>query len=249
MYHVTGPAFSHLEDLTTWYWAIPYITALIIMRNLSRRANRTYMLYVAIAMIGFSFILFLILDYSWISYIIVDTLMLGAFGVYDLFWWSILGEMLDLSENPAKILGIGLSANVIGIIFGGLVGDRIVLLTGVGQNPTLLALGVVCITLVILPPLHKRLTLVLEDHIYLTTYIKLEIEQKALEPFSINEEFMLTEREGEIAALLIRGLTYKMIGQELFVSENTVKTHVKNIYSKTGVQNRAELINLFIEKY
>ena len=57
----------------------------------------------------------------------------------------------------------------------------------------------------------------------------------------------LTEREGEIAALLIRGKTYKMISAELHVSENTIKTHVKNIYSKAGVQSRTELMNLLLD--
>lgn len=58
---------------------------------------------------------------------------------------------------------------------------------------------------------------------------------------------MLTRREREIAALLIKGKTYRTIANELHVSENTVKTHVKNIYSKTGVNNRAELINLLLD--
>jgi len=74
-------------------------------------------------MIGLSFIAFMILDRSALSYIVVNTLMLGACGVCDLFWWSILGEMLDLSANPAKIFGIGLSANVVvGVLIGGLIG-------------------------------------------------------------------------------------------------------------------------------
>ena len=38
-----------------------------------------------------------------------------------------------------------------------------------------------------------------------------------------------------------------LIAGELHVSENTVKTHVKNIYSKAGVQNRTELMGLFLE--
>ena len=37
-----------------------------------------------------------------------------------------------------------------------------------------------------------------------------------------------------------------MIAGELHVSENTVKTHVKNIYSKAGVQNRTELMALLL---
>ena len=91
MYQVINPAFEHHEWLASWYWAVPYIMALYIMKNLPRKTNRTYILYVAIAMIGLAFLAFMSLDRSVVSYLIVDTLMLGACGVYDLFWWSILG--------------------------------------------------------------------------------------------------------------------------------------------------------------
>ena len=94
-----------------------------IMRNLPRKTNRTYILYVAIAMIGLSFIGFMTLDHTAAGYLVVNTLMLGACGVYDLFWWSILGEMLDFHGNPAIILGAGLSANVLGVLLGGIIGN------------------------------------------------------------------------------------------------------------------------------
>lgn len=116
MYQVVNPAFAHLEWLTSWYWALPYIAALFIMRNLPRRINRAYILYVAIAMIGLSFIGFMVLGCGTVSYLTINTLMLGAFGVYDLFWWSILAEMLELYKNPSKIFGIGLSTNVFGVL-------------------------------------------------------------------------------------------------------------------------------------
>ena len=247
MYQVQGPAFAHLEWLTSWYWTVPYIAALFIMRNLSRKINRAYILYVAIAMIGLSFIAFLALGRSWTDYLVVNTLMLGACGVYDLFWWSILGEMLELDKNPAKIMGVGLSANVLGVLLGGLIGNRIA--SGQSHNPTLLALGVVCVTLIMLPPLHTRLTTLLKNHAYLTTITEMPAQEQTrlICEFSITEK--LTEREGEIAALLIKGKTYRMIAGELHVSENTVKTHVKNIYSKAGVQSRTELMNLLLDTH
>lgn len=243
MYQVQGPAFSHLKWLTSWYWAVPYIAALLIMRNLPGKINRTYLLSAAIAMIGFSFIAFMILDRTWISYLVINTLMLGACGVYDLFWWSILGDMLDLSTNPVKIMGIGLSSNVLGVLLGGVLGRAVTTSDGYNQNPTLLALGVVCITLVLLPPLHNRLSALLTNHIFLNTISAMPVKEqtKLLRDFSVTEK--LTERENEITAQLLTGKTYRKIAEELYVSENTVKTHVKNIYSKSGVKSRTELMN------
>lgn len=247
MYQVQGPAYSHLEWLTTWYWAIPYIIALFVMKNLSRRTNRAYILYVAIAMMGFSFILFLMLDRSWASYLVVNSLMLGACGIYDLFWWSILGEMLDFHNNPAKVLGIGISANVLGVLSGGLIGNVIRSVNAPGQQTTLLALGVVCITLMLLPPLHKHLTALLKDHAYLTVLSEIPTQEQNQLILNLNITEKFTEREGQITTLLIQGKTYRVIAEELHVSENTIKTHVKNIYSKSGVQNRTELMNLILE--
>lgn len=247
MYQVQGPAFAHLTWLTSWYWAVPYIAALIVVRNLPRSANRTYLLYVAIAMIGFSFIAFMLLDRSAASYLVVDTLMLAACGIYDLFWWSILGETLDLGENPARIYGIGLSANLLGVLLGGLIGSTLAAGKGNSFDATLLALGVVCITLVMLPPLHGRLTGLLKDHAYLTMIQDMPPQEKSrlLEDLAVCEK--LTGRECEIASLLLAGKTYKMIAATLHVSENTVKTHVKNIYAKACVGSRSELISRWMQ--
>jgi len=51
-----------------------------------------------------------------------------------------------------------------------------------------------------------------------------------------------SRREAEIVLLLCQGLTYKAIGERLFISENTVDNTVQKIYSKTGVKSKLELI-------
>lgn len=52
----------------------------------------------------------------------------------------------------------------------------------------------------------------------------------------------LTAREQEIAALIAEGLSNQQIGLRLFISENTVKKHVKGVYQKMGVSNRHQLM-------
>ncbi len=244
MYQVINPAFAHHEWIVSWYWAVPYIIALYVMKNLPRKTNRTYILYVAIAMIGFAFIAFMTLDRSVASYLLINTLMLGACGVYDLFWWSILGEMLDLDKNPAKILGVGLSANVLGVLIGGLTGNAIYTVDTRNYDPSVIALVVVFIILIILPPLHKQLAILLENHAFLTMLSEVSPFEKNKAVNSLATIGQLTSRESEIAMLLLRGRTYKMIAGELYLSENTVKTHIKNIYSKLNIRSKSELINL-----
>ena len=50
----------------------------------------------------------------------------------------------------------------------------------------------------------------------------------------------LTEREMELVSLLVAGKSNKEIAERLFISENTVKYHIRNILQKLGVQNRTE---------
>ena len=55
------------------------------------------------------------------------------------------------------------------------------------------------------------------------------------------EKYTITTREKEVMLLALEGNSNPVIAQKLFVSENTIKFHMKNILKKTGVQNRAEL--------
>ncbi|GAA3400153.1 LuxR C-terminal-related transcriptional regulator [Paenibacillus hodogayensis] len=58
----------------------------------------------------------------------------------------------------------------------------------------------------------------------------------------------LTEREREVVALVLDGLTNGEIAKALFVSEITVKKHVSSIYGKLSVKGRGQLIKLFSGK-
>tara|TARA_B110000014_G_C20122798_1_gene595850 strand:+ start:2892 stop:3095 length:204 start_codon:yes stop_codon:yes gene_type:complete len=54
-------------------------------------------------------------------------------------------------------------------------------------------------------------------------------------------EQKLSGREMEICECVSRGLDNKQIGKQLGISEHTVKTHLRNIYSKTDTHNRTNL--------
>ncbi len=65
--------------------------------------------------------------------------------------------------------------------------------------------------------------------------------QKSKKPSSATD--CLTERELEILDFLAKGYLYKEIATELFISKETVKKHIHNIYDKLQVQTRTEAIN------
>lgn len=57
----------------------------------------------------------------------------------------------------------------------------------------------------------------------------------------------LTERELEILALMVKGMSNPDIAEQLFISRSTVKNHVSNILSKLSVASRAEAIVLAVQ--
>jgi DNA-binding NarL/FixJ family response regulator len=58
---------------------------------------------------------------------------------------------------------------------------------------------------------------------------------------------LLTEREREVMALVVRGLSNSEIRRQLYLSEPTVKTHVGRILMKLGVRDRVQLVVLAYE--
>jgi DNA-binding CsgD family transcriptional regulator len=62
------------------------------------------------------------------------------------------------------------------------------------------------------------------------------------------QKFDLSNREFQVVELLVDGKSYKEIAEELFISLNTVKTHIKNIYPKIGVSRRHEIVKLMQNK-
>ncbi|MFC9790390.1 LuxR C-terminal-related transcriptional regulator [Rhodococcus sp. NPDC127528] len=54
----------------------------------------------------------------------------------------------------------------------------------------------------------------------------------------------LTERESDVARLLVTGLTYRDIGGRLFISAKTVEHHVARIRRRLGAQSRAEMLSM-----
>lgn len=73
---------------------------------------------------------------------------------------------------------------------------------------------------------------------------KSQSQQKS--PKEVLDELNLTNRENEIAGLLLDGDSSKIIAGKLHISHATVTFHTKNLYRKLNIQSRSELFALFI---
>jgi DNA-binding NarL/FixJ family response regulator len=58
----------------------------------------------------------------------------------------------------------------------------------------------------------------------------------------------LTPSEQRIVEMIVAGSNNKMIADQLFISENTVKSHLKNIFGKLGVNDRAQVVSVALKR-
>ena len=64
-------------------------------------------------------------------------------------------------------------------------------------------------------------------------------------PASVEE--LLTAREAEVLAMMVRGASNATIAEKLIIKEGTVKSHVKHILRKLRVNNRAEAVARYLQ--
>lgn len=123
-----------------------------------------------------------------------------------------------------------------GLMFGRL-GDAAGNLTGIILNDKLIPLVIaasICfvVTYVVFFILYNKL--------YMPVPQPMPSQEERLLEFI--QKHALSSREIEVLNLIIEGASNSEISAKLFISENTVKFHVRNILKKTGCSNRTELL-------
>jgi DNA-binding NarL/FixJ family response regulator len=89
---------------------------------------------------------------------------------------------------------------------------------------------------------YQELLAALEEIIRGGAPMSSKIARLVIANFHVNPNSPLTKRETEILSLIAEGKTYTQISEELFISKETSKTHIKNIYAKLQVKSKSEAI-------
>lgn len=74
--------------------------------------------------------------------------------------------------------------------------------------------------------------------------MSINIAKMVVQSFQKSAESILSDRETEVLTLLSQGKSYKSIGENLFLSRNTIKFHIKNIYDKLQVNSKEGAIEI-----
>ena len=119
----------------------------------------------------------------------------------------------------------------------GRIGDAARQSTGIILNDKLIPLVIVSsicfvVTFIVFFLLYNKL--------YMPVSQPLPSQEERLNAFI--QKYELSLRETEVLNLIIEGASNGEISAKLFISENTVKFHIRNILKKTGCSNRTELI-------
>ncbi len=77
----------------------------------------------------------------------------------------------------------------------------------------------------------------------MSTYIARKVIGSFRTPEPTDAASLLSDRENEVLNLISEGLIYKEIADRLFISPETVRKHVRNVYRKLHVQNKIEALN------
>jgi DNA-binding NarL/FixJ family response regulator len=85
--------------------------------------------------------------------------------------------------------------------------------------------------------------------------MSVEIARKVIDHFNKKtknskqtEDQRLNNRETDVVNLIIEGKSYKMVADELGLSINTVRTHIKSVYKKLNINSNIELASLYLKK-
>ncbi len=95
--------------------------------------------------------------------------------------------------------------------------------------------------------LRRAINLVADGKSILSPEVTSRVLKVVSSSHGIPPEVALSKREMDVLKCLAKGLTSAQIAQELFISENTVKTHVRHILEKLEASNRAEAVSRAIQ--
>ena len=95
--------------------------------------------------------------------------------------------------------------------------------------------------------LRRAIILVAEGKSVLSPEVTSRVLKAVSSSHGIPPDIALSKREMDVLKCLGRGMTSSQIASELFISENTVKTHVRHILEKLEASNRAEAVSRAIQ--
>ncbi len=95
------------------------------------------------------------------------------------------------------------------------------------------------------PILYCCFSIIFTYHFIKKLFNQSQVSTATMPEEEVLKKYHISSREQEVIALILQGYSNNKIAETLFISLNTVKKHIRNIYPKLGVNSRYELITFF----
>jgi DNA-binding CsgD family transcriptional regulator len=245
--YMSYPVMVHYPEILSYFEFLPHVLVLLIFLRYYERLNKVYLALAGATLLGFAYIGFALLGNTLHGFLITTILIEAAFASINVFTWLLLGDLSTKYGRPHWFFGIGLSVNTGITVLGGIVGDTILISAAKpGFSTSLIAAGLIIISLLIILWLRENANYNLAG--FSESGSLRGPGYLAGNLVDIFDQVELTEREKEIITLMLEGKTNRAIAEELFITENTIKSHCRNIYAKFNVRNKSELLVEFADK-
>lgn len=177
------------------------------------------------------------------------SLQLAGFSFIHLVMWGVCTYFIKNLSLPATWT-IGVST--CGFVFGQLAGALGTTLLSQFESPLITSqnLATVMVFVILFASLLMMSSTNLKTGWGLARLDTIEGLEHDTDPIieELVSEYLFTERQTSILILLIRGRSRRVVSEDLFISEETVKTHIQQIYRKLHIHSRQELIDIYENK-
>jgi DNA-binding CsgD family transcriptional regulator len=225
-----------------------YILTLMFIWKFCPQKDLISLVYYSVSLLGLGFIAFMVIKNNAAGFFLTTALIFAALAFLDVFLWTILGTISEVSRQPFKVFGLGLAVNLLALYFGGVIArhfsarfEHYLFLM------SMVALAAMYLVILIIPMLNRLFLDAIKEKFAdpVVPITPTEPSRLRLEPV-LPEMNLLTPKESEIIPFIIEGASNKEIAAQLHISENTLKVHIKNITRKFGVSGKYELLSLIL---
>lgn len=243
MYFMVYPQMYLNKSNYSSYATVFYLLSLIPAGLVADKFGRKHVATIAICSTGLGYLMLIPSSAFWIQVLSSGFMQIGA-ATMNMFIWLSVADLVAALDKPNIIIGRILSVTVLSITLSAL---EMKLIPANPQNSLLWAILSAGLLFLLLPlanllketnptDLEHTASNPTSDDSIPTDYTSLRS--------AFYEQYRLTEREKEVSSLILNGQELLTIQELLRISPNTLKTHLRNIFRKTGTNSQKELILL-----
>ena len=238
---------------------VSYALALLLIIRHPNTPHLHNVVYVANSIMIIAIIINLTFENSPWMVLIIYSMLYFSFSINEVFCFDSLFEFGELFGDGSIVFGIAFASSSLGQLGGVLFYDFNDQARFISSD--FLVVMLFALLTIILPNFLielSKISSVLASRVSLTQSAQDENQLGATDPsmqtdsaadddselkFQKKTE-VLSDREKEVLELVLKGLPSKLICGELFISNNTLKSHIQSIYTKLNVHSRSELFLL-----